>query len=114
MYLNGDAYLITMSKTMHNESGHFIVWDEIDGTPLMKISHMPQYDEHGTILGVVLLGETKDDIHAELIWRGYDRRNSETHGHHSFLLSVGWLVGQAHELRNARNKRLEELHGKPI
>lgn len=111
MYLNGDAYLITLNKTLHGGEGHFIVWDEIGGTPLMKIDHQPIFDEHSTIIGVRLTGETKDNIAVSTDWTGYDRRNSEVHGHHSFLLAVGCLVGRAHELRN---KRAEERHGKPV
>ena len=99
MYLNGDTYLITVSKTAHLEHGHFIVWDEVGGAPLMKVEHHPILDEHQTVIWVLLTGETKDDIHVEARWMGYDRRNSEVHGYHSFILEVGCLVGQAHERR---------------
>lgn len=100
--MNGDAYLITMSKTTHKERGHFIVWDEMDGRPLMKVEHAPIEDEHGTTVGILLMGETKDDIHVDARWMAYDRRNSEVHGYHSFILEVGCLVGRAHEKRQQR------------
>lgn len=109
MFIHGDAYLTTISMTTYRQAGHFIVWDEVGGAPLMKVDHQPILDAHNTIVGVRLQGMTKDEIEVDTDWMGYDRRNSETHGRQSFILAVGCLVGQAIQIRKEREREREPV-----
>jgi hypothetical protein len=108
MYLNGEAYLITLSKTMHREGGHFVVWDEQGGAPVMKVEHGPIVDDHEVITGIKLVGMTRDGIVVGTSWMNYDRAHQEVHGLHSFILEVGGLVGEARAIRQQREEAFVE------